>query len=190
MKDKSDGEILITLDDLLEGLEPVRDCVIEDEELMAGLWDDLIVGGKNKKEAPNEEEWESAVNKWIKGNGKDITKNEAKRQFARYFHERFEIDPFVRCPRCGIGITWPRENAYGQYFIGCGGYPDCKYISTRDDRDRMIRELDKLKDEILNKAEERMADVNRLLSLARKIKDHSITYDKIRNIKKEWLRYE
>jgi hypothetical protein len=49
MKDKSDGEILITLDDLLEGLEPVRGCVIEDEELMAGLWDDLIVGGKIRK---------------------------------------------------------------------------------------------------------------------------------------------
>jgi hypothetical protein len=185
------GEAIVTIDDLIEELSPIKEeYLIEDEEIVAGLWHDLIELSPNKRNPPAEEEWIKAVTEWVRRNNKTIPINEAKRQFNRYFSERFGIEPFTQCPMCGRGITRPRVNAYNQYFVGCSDYPLCKYISTRDDRDKMIRELNKLKDEILDKAEEKMKEVNKLLMLAKKIKEYNYTYDEIREIKREWYKYE
>jgi ssDNA-binding Zn-finger/Zn-ribbon topoisomerase 1 len=78
---------------------------------------------------------------------------------------------------------------YGQCFIGCSEYPRCKFTATRDDRDRIAKDMNDLKDMILQKAETKMTEVNKLLALARKIKERACTYEEIREIKREWFNY-
>jgi hypothetical protein len=183
-------ERIAVVNDPNEEPSPVDWEGTEDEEVVSGLWHELIELGKNKRAAPTEEEWENAVRRWNKERRKELAVREAKRKFSRYFRERLGIEPFESCPSCGRGITRPRKNLYEQYFIGCGEYPACKYIVTRDDRDKITAALNELKDKILDRAEEKMEDVNKFLLLAKRIRDRDITYEEIKGIKREWSRYE
>lgn len=188
----SDKEIVVTFEDAIEELEPVQEngYLIEDEELVAGLWHNLIDMSKDKTQPPTEEEWELAAKEWVIREKRNISTEESKRQFHRYFREKFGVEIFITCPKCEEGITRPRVNLYNQYFIGCSKYPECTYMRTREDREKMRRELARLKDKILDKAEEIMQKANKLLELAKKIKDYTLTYEDIREIKKEWSKYE
>lgn len=48
--------------------------------------------------------------------------------FKNYFKENMGIEPYVECPICGKELL-PRESKYG-YFIGCSGYPNCRFMAT------------------------------------------------------------
>jgi hypothetical protein len=193
MSEEYSGGVVITPENFIENieeLEVIKDNQLTDEEIVISLWDGLIDKSVNKKIPPTEQEWIKVVKKLSDDMDNALSVEHSKLQFIKYFKERFGIEPFVSCPLCGKGITRPRKNMYNQFFIGCSEFPSCKYMATRDDRDHIKNELNKLKDDIIQKAEEKMVEVNKLLAMATGIRDHIYTYNDIREIKRKLLKYE
>lgn len=65
---------------------------------------------------------------YMEQNGHKITANTLKNKFCAYFKNEVGIEPYKKCPKCGEKLL-PRKSVYG-YFVGCSGFPNCKFIAT------------------------------------------------------------
>jgi len=60
-------------------------------------------------------------------------------------NERVKIESKVKCPNCGRAMVL-RTSKYGNQFLGCSGYPDCKTILSLDVLNDISQEDDENKE--------------------------------------------
>lgn len=61
-----------------------------------------------------------------------------KAVFHEYFIDRFGIDLFSKCPKCGLGEMVLKNSLYGD-FMACSKYPECKTTYTDKHRRKKSR---------------------------------------------------
>jgi endogenous inhibitor of DNA gyrase (YacG/DUF329 family) len=109
--------------------EKKKKVYLTDKKVVECIWHFLIEDTINKTITPDKQHWEFVTGIFNQDMGYNLNPDDVKKRFIRYFYERFGIAPFLQCPICGKGITWPRVSKY-DYFIGCCFYPKCNFMAT------------------------------------------------------------
>ena len=104
----------------------------QEKYLVDSIWHFLIEDRPIEK--PSWGHWEFFTGIFNQSNGTNIKRQRVIDSFYRYFRQNFGVSPFVKCPTCEKGITYPRQSSFekylGKYFIGCSLFPECKFIAT------------------------------------------------------------
>jgi hypothetical protein len=109
--------------------EKKRKVYLTNKRVVQCIWHFLIEDKINKTTPPDKKHWEFVTGIFNQDTGHNLSLDDVRERFIRYFSERFGIALFLQCPECGKGITWPRVSKFG-YFIGCSSYPKCNFVAT------------------------------------------------------------
>ena len=104
----------------------------EEQSIVEDIWHFLIDDRPIAK--PSWRDWEFVTGIFNQNNGTNIGRHRVSDSFYNYFRQKFGVSPFIKCPVCEKGITYPRKSSFvkylGNYFIGCSRFPECKFIAT------------------------------------------------------------
>ncbi len=77
-------------------------------------------------------EWKEGIDRFYKRLSKDMEKTEKKDRVMLYVGRK--------CPECGKELVQKYSSKTNGWFIGCEGYPECKYTERIDDNGKKIKE--------------------------------------------------
>jgi len=92
-----------------------KDNVISDPDIVSELWHWKVEDNLS---------WLFCSGILKQNYGVEITAQEVKKKFLRYFKSRSGVILYSKCLKCGNGKMMPRKSVYG-YFISCSEFPRC-----------------------------------------------------------------
>lgn len=74
--------------------------------------------------------WDFCAQILYQNHGEKVDSIELEAIFKSYFRDTMGIEPYSRCPICGKELIPKNQRYKDSWFIGCSGYPECKFLAS------------------------------------------------------------
>ena len=97
--------------------------------MIKNVSDDKVVDLTYHWKVNEDKDWQFCSNILRQDNEIDISWEGVKKAYDSFFMNHVGKVPYTKCPQCGC-LVIPCRGKYG-YFLGCQGYPECKYVVSQ-----------------------------------------------------------
>lgn len=92
------------------------------------ITDEIIVNAIWHFKVEDNFSWKNCAEMLKRDFATEMTPQQLKNRFQKYFKEQMGISPYTKCPFCENQLI-PKKSKEGK-FIGCSNYPKCTFLAS------------------------------------------------------------